>query len=179
MKWKVYMLLLTSVFGCSRSSSFDPKQLTPAERSRIMSSVIRYAGKLPPRVSSGSQFGREHDSFYAEQLREAVLEEVVEKDGYYFFLITQPAPSITTKRHATGGKIKFADNNTVEEYEEIFRTWKMAPETLKERSALLFKKMVNQEDLRPYYTKTAGTDYIEFPDERTFFSTQERKWVVK
>lgn len=179
MKLTGYVFLLISIVGCSKTESFDPDQLSSEERSRLMRGVIRYAGKLPPRVNSGAQFSSEHDMFYEEQLRDAILENVYKKDGYYYFLISQSAPSIVTKRHATGGRIKFSGEATVEDYEEVFRTWKLVPETLKIRSAVLFKKMVNGEDLRPYYAKTTGTDYIEFPDERTFFSKQERKWMVK
>jgi len=179
MKRAYYFVILLAFIACSSKESYDPSQLSSAEQNRLMHLIIRYAGDLPPRVAHGSQFGVEHNDFYEAQLKDAVLEKVYKKDGYYFFLVSQSAPSIAVKRHATGGKIKFTGTNAVEDYEEIFRTWKMFPDTLKARGAFLFNKMVKGENLSSYYAKNAGADYIEVPDERTYYSSDERKWKVR
>jgi hypothetical protein len=72
------------------------------------------------------------------------------------------------------------ENIRVTYYEEVFRTWKMAPDSLAKRGPLLFNKMVNGEDLVPYYSSRSGnTDYIEFPDDRTYFDTNQRIWRTK
>ena len=76
--------------------------------------------------------------------------------------------------------MKFSKTGQLLEYEEVFRTWKMLPDTLAKRSLFLFKKMVNDEDLSPYYASSSGnTDFIEFPDDRTYFDKKLRMWRVK
>jgi len=65
-------------------------------------------------------------------------------------------------------------------YEEVFRTWKLIPDTLKRRSYMLFDKMVAGESLDKFRTKyTAPEEYIEFPDDNTWFDVNAREWKVK
>jgi len=71
------------------------------------------------------------------------------------------------------------DDGSIGEYEEVFRTWKMVPDTLKKRSSFLFDKMVKGESLEPYYTIVTGDKYIEFPDERTYYDKSVREWKTK
>jgi hypothetical protein len=121
-----------------------------------------------------------YDSFYQQKASQIRFEQYFPKDDYYYFLISQPASSLVEKRHATGGRFQLNDKGEITTYEEIFRTWKMIPDTLRARSYLLFDKMVNAESLEPYYTQNSkGVDYIEFPDETTFYDVNSREWKVK
>ncbi len=84
------------------------------------------------------------------------------------------------KRVATGGRFKVTTNGKLDEYEEVFRTWKMVPDTLKERSLFLFDKLVKGEALDSYETRnSSGIEYIEFPDEKTYFDKDAKQWKTK
>jgi hypothetical protein len=55
----------------------------------------------------------------------------------------------------------------------------MIPDILKNRSYLLFDRMVKGESLEPYLTKSAGDQYIEFPDDKVFYDVENRRWTVR
>ncbi len=62
----------------------------------------------------------------------------------------------------------------------VSRIAPMEPDSLVKRSVFLFDKMVKGEDLEPFYSSRSGnTDYIEFPDDRTYFDTEQRIWRTK
>lgn len=76
--------------------------------------------------------------------------------------------------------MRFNEADSLTAYEEVFRTWKMVPDTLARRSELLFDKMVKGESLDPYLTKNSGgVEYIEFPDDRTYYDKLSRTWKLK
>jgi hypothetical protein len=76
-----------------------------------------------------------------------------------------------------GGYVTFAEDSSIAELEEVFRTWKQVPESLKKVNDLLFAKMVRGEDLSPYYTvNSKNTDYIEFPDEYVSYNKELKSW---
>jgi len=141
--------------------------------------IIRYVAKAPENVNATEKFKSEYDSYYQERASFCFLEQYYKEGNTQFFLVTQPAPSLVEKRHATGGRIILNEDGSVKEYEEIFRTWKMAPDTLKVRSYFLFDKMVKGESLEPFHTIVTGDKYIEFPDDRTYYDKAARQWRTK
>ena len=162
------------------SKSYDPDDsLTPQEKDKLLSAVVRYAVKAPENVQGDERFNKAYDGYYMERASTCRLERYYKDGGVVYFLISQPAPSIIDKRHATGGLLEMEDEKLVR-YEEVFRTWKMIPDTLKRRSYLLFDKMVKGESLDPFRTKfTAPEEYIEFPDDFTWYDGTDRTWKVK
>jgi hypothetical protein len=56
----------------------------------------------------------------------------------------------------------------------------MVPDTLAKREIILFDKLVRGEALESYLTKNSkGIEYIEFPDEHTYFDKGARQWKIK
>jgi hypothetical protein len=102
-----------------------------------------------------------------------------DEDNYIYFAVSKIAPSIKLKKTTTVGKLKFDKNDSIVFYQEAFRTWKMEPKELEEKTKLLFYKYLNNEDLSDYYTVNSNPEfYIEFPDEMTKFDTISRTWKV-
>jgi hypothetical protein len=77
---------------------------------------------------------------------------------------------------STGIRLKVSDDK-ITFYEEVFRTWRLPEDILLPRADTLFARMVNGEDLTPYYTASKADQYIEFPDEHTWYDTLARHWV--
>ena len=144
-----------------------------------MTKIIRYVAKAPENVGPGEKFKPEHDGYYQERMSQAILERYFVDSEVHYFLVSQPAPSLTEKRHATGGRFKLDQDGSLLEYEEIFRTWKMVPDTLRKRSYFLFDIMVKGESLEPFYAKSKGDQYIEFPDDITYYEKASRSWKTK
>jgi hypothetical protein len=174
-------LVLVSVFcHCSRDKKYDPdSQLSPQEKDKIMMTLIRYVAKAPENVNESEKFSDKYDLYYQERASQTKLEQYYVEGKQQYFLISQPAPSLVEKRHATGGKMLFDDTGNLLEYEEVFRTWKLIPDTLKRRSYFLFDKMVKGEPLTSYLTKNSSIEYIEFPDDNTFYDKTARRWKSK
>jgi len=165
---------------CSGSNEYNPDaSLSAAEKDKLKMTIIRYVARAPENISTTEKFKTEHDAYYQERANLCFLEQFYQSGNTQYFLVTQPAPSLADKRHATGGKIMVNDDGSIAEYEEVFRTWKMVPDTLRKRSYYLFDKMVKGESLEPFYTKSKGDQYIEFPDDQTFYDKSAREWKTK
>lgn len=176
----ISLLAIVSILlgSCSGNNDYRPEShLQVVEQDQLMNGVIRYISRSPDGVSPDDRFDPEHDEHYEEQKSAHRLDALFEDDNTYYFLVSRIAPSLTEKRVAIGGKVTMDENMHVQYYEEIFRTWKMEPDTLAKRGLFLFDRMVRGEDLTRYYANKSGnTDYIEFPDDRTYFDTQQRIW---
>jgi hypothetical protein len=175
------VFLLAVFCSCSKVREYDPaKQLTPQEKDQLMMKISRYIAKAPENINVTQRFLPQYDDHYRKKMSEARLEQFYKEGEDIFFLISQPAPSLKIKRHATGGKLQLDEKGDLKSYEEVFRTWKMTPDTLQVRSYFLFNKMVTGESLSPYYTENSnGIDFIEFPDDRTYFDKGSGSWRIK
>jgi hypothetical protein len=175
------LVLCVILWCCKPEPEFNPSnQLTGEEKREILTRIVRYVVKPPENVSPVDKFSTQYDEYYAAKLSEIRLDQYYQKDDEIFFLVSKPATHLKIKWHATGGKFKINGAGDLIDYEEIFRTWKMTPDTLKARSYFLFEKMVKEEPLEPYYTKNSKRiELIEFPDDRTFFDKNSRAWKQK
>jgi hypothetical protein len=182
MRIVVSVLLVFMVMDCSKSSVYEARfQLTPSEQEEILYTTIRYLGHLPKKGSHENKFEERFDHYYAQLAKDYILEAYhKEPEGYEYFLVSRIAPSLKVKKVATGVKMKRNDLGELEYYEEVFRTWRMEEAELKEKSLMLFSKMVHGADLDPYYSQNSGKEeYIEFPDGFVVYDVGERKWVLQ
>ncbi|MCS6833886.1 MAG: hypothetical protein NZ521_09955, partial [Flammeovirgaceae bacterium] len=98
------------------------------------------------------------------------------KEGYHYFMISRPAPSLKEKRTNIAGRFKLGEPHGFDFYEEIFRMYKMEEQERKEKGLFLFKLMLEKADLTPYWGVNHKDEYIEFPDPHNYFDLQERRW---
>lgn len=176
----IFALGLCLLTQCMNGRKYDPGTfLSPHEKDELMTKIIRYVAKAPENIGPDEKFKPEHDAYYQERISQSVLERYFVDGEEHYFLVSQPAASLIEKRHATGGRLKLNQDGSLKEYEEIFRTWKMVPDTLRERSYFLFEKMVSGESLEPYYSSRMGDQYIEFPDDITYYDKASRSWKTR
>lgn len=157
------------------------RYLDGKQRDEQLWKIIRYVAKAPEGLLYEERFYAPYDTFYQRQASRHRFEAYfVDKTGEHYFLVSRPAPSLYEKRVATGGKMRFDETGKLTEYEEVFRTWKMVPDTLKVRSLMLFDKMVKGEVLEPYYTRNSpNVEYIEFPDDINYYDKAKRRWLIR
>ena len=181
MKNFLALIFVIALAACTnQSDKYSPANQDPKELDANLWAMIRYLGKAPEGLTIPERFYPGYDSHYVEQMKIHTIDAWYEKGDVNYFLVSKRAPSMTEKRVATGGKIVFDENGKIKEYEEVFRTWKMVPDTLKMRAMFLFDKMVTSEPLQRYETKNSkGVEYIEFPDDVTYFDKIERTWKMK
>lgn len=177
----VFVVLILAVGSCSTKNDYTVSaHLTPQQQDEMMWKIIRYVGRAPEGLTFEERFYAPYDTFYHEQARIHKFDAYFVKGSTHYFLVSRKAPSLVEKRVATGGRFELGADGKISDYEEVFRTWKMVPDTLAKREMILFDKFVRGESLKPYETKNAGSvEYIEFPDERTYFDKQAKQWKTK
>jgi len=184
MKYLLFTLLLLFTFSCgiqSQQSDFSADNtLSELEQTDFLSSVIRYLGKLAPRANHQTKYLPEFNDYYDLLAKEHSLDlyHVDETSGVIYFLASRRAPSLHERRVSTGVVVSLDETGEITYYHEKFRTWKMDPDELSQKSAVLFAAMVKGEDLSSFYAINSGEEeYIEFPNEHTQFDTDQRRWV--
>ncbi len=174
-------LTLFLLNSCRREKDYNPTaHLSVPQQDQMMDKVIRYMAKSPDGITFDERFYKGYDEHYAEQKSLHRLDAYYVDGKVHYFLVSRIAPSLIVKRIAIGGTLELDAKGELISYEEVFRTWKMESDTLAKRSIFLFDRMVRGEDLQPYYSNISGnTDYIEFPDARTYFDKEKRMWRAK
>ncbi|HMP99279.1 MAG TPA: hypothetical protein PKC24_05810 [Cyclobacteriaceae bacterium] len=181
-KHTFFILISVLLISCSGGKDkYKPEtHLNLKEQDQVMRSIIRYVAKLPRRTADSLRMLDKYDDHYELQLsKHRLFRYYIDKNGEHFFLITRRAPSIYEKYVAVGGRMRYDKNGVIIEYEEVFRTWKLFENEINERAPYLFDLMIKGEDLTPYYTATAGFNYIEFPDDNVYYDKEVRAWRSK
>lgn len=182
MRYTIICLIIFAVAGCREKPRYAPdRYLSVAEQKAFKEEVSPYVAKAPRRVYDSLKFDTVYAKHYKKEAAQLdlIAYYIDKKTKTHYFLIGKIAPSIQPKWVATGGKLIYDEKRNIAEYEEIFRTWKLPRKELEERALYLFDLMVKGEDLTPYYTATAGFNYIEFPDENVYFDKKARMWKSK
>ena len=176
------IIISGAMVSCKGSNDYQPlSYLTTDEQDERMSQIIRYMGRAPEGLSMEERFYKAYDDHYREQQNLHRLDAYyIGEDKKHYFLVSRVAPSLTKKRVAFGGALQVDQAGQLTMYEEVFRTWKMSPDTLATRSMFLFDKMAQGEKLDAWYSgKSRNTDYIEFPDDLTYFDIGSRSWKTR
>lgn len=176
------IILLMCLSGCSFENKYQPDAyFSDTELDEMKWKIIHYLAKAPEKRGTRNVFDKDFDDYYRKQANAHRVDlYYIDRDTRTnYFLISRQAPSLIEKRVATGGYMKFDDQGNLVEYEEVFRTWKMVPDTLARRASMLFDKMVHNQPLELYYTKNSnGVDYIEFPDDHVTYDKSKRAWIT-
>ena len=123
----------------------------------------------------------EKKAYYEEQASKYQWHFVHQKDGGFYYFVSRPAPSLYGKRMGIGGFFRSPDQLNIVGFREDFHTFKMKPDDLQRKGAVLFEKLVNREDLSSYYhdRKTEKEEWIEFPDPITYYDSTSQSWKMK
>lgn len=179
----LYCILFLTLISCKQEpKNISPKTYLNAEQQQQFKlKIIRYIDRLPKYATETNKFESRFDEEYLKKASDCeLLFYFKNTDNSIYFAISKIAPSMKIKKTATVGKIKLDAKNDITSYEEVFRTWKMEPKELEEKTEMLFRKLINDEDLTAYYTKNSNPEfYIEFPDDNTFYDTISRNWKTK
>lgn len=175
------LVLFTACGSKSISVEIAPeKSLTTAAHDSFKIEIIRFVGKLPGKANHASKFDTTYDTYYATLAEQHKLEFYHIDENNHYFLLSRIAPSLDEKYVAIGGKLKRNAAGEIEYFEEVFRTWKMPSAEMKTTAEMLFRKMIHQEDLSPYYTENTKDEFIiEFPDKDVQYNVEQRRWISK
>jgi hypothetical protein len=150
---------------------------TASQEASIKMELVRKTARKP----EGNPEPMEVEAYFQEQLKNCQWHFAHEKNGGFYFLISRPAPSLYGKRTGIGGFFSSPDRMAIKGFREHFHMFKMKPEDVVSRGAVLFEKMVNGEDLTPYYhdRKSEKEAWIEFPDDLVYYDSLAQKWMMR
>lgn len=175
----VLFLTMLSLAACTANRDYDvSSHLSSFEQEAFKRSIIRYVAPLPEKAIEENRFDARFDDHYASQTDRVRLDKYFPSpDGYIYFEVSRIAPSFKVKRVATAGRLRYDKNGEIEEYEEVYRTWKMEEEELAAKTKLLFSRFIAGGELTPYLTTNSDEEYIEFPDNQVRYDKQLRRWI--
>lgn len=161
-----------------READFDAtKNLNAEEQLLFLQKIIYNVGKWPESANKNTVKNAHYNEDFEKEVKLHTLKYYFTKNDTIYFGVWKVAPSLEQKFRLTAGKLTMGENGPIY-YEEIFRTWKMTPEKLKEKGSILFAKLLNGEDLSPYYNHNSGEEeWIEFPDIDVNWDQKEQTWV--
>ena len=169
-------ILAVSFWSCSgEDSRYKPEDyFTSGQMEAIKLQLVLKTCKKP----EGNLTMPEIEAYYQEEAKTYQWHFAHETDKGFYFLISRPAPSLYGKRSAIGGFFSTPDHMQIRGFKEIFHTFKMKPAELIKNGGVLFEKMVNGQDLRPFYHSRAKDKegWIEFPDELNYYDSTSQSW---
>lgn len=184
MRYFSFLFLLLCFVSCKNEPVVIETNayLNAEQQENFKNAIIRYADRLPKRATHETKFDTVFDAEYKRQAAssEVLFYHIDSTSNTHYFALAKMAPSMIEKKVAVVGKLQYDKNGAISDYEESFRTWKMEVPELKTKTAEMFTKFVNGEDISPYYTANSnGAFYIEFPDDRTYYDKKKRMWQTK
>lgn len=164
--------------GCNRDRYNPSNELDGDEQARLVRQMVYYSTKLPPNAAEFDKFDPKYNWYYDRAAAECALLKFCktpEPDTWYFMMARQ-ARSLTPMQEGIAGKVKLNADGSLIDYEEVFRIWKMPADTLKERGAMLFDRMVRGKDLSLFSPKYQGDKFIELPTDGYYFDKLTKRW---
>jgi hypothetical protein len=174
---KCFLIITFAVAACNNNSSDPADHLSKKDMDDALWEIVHYAAKRPPGALPEIVFDKEFEEYYRSVVTDYKWLHVRpnESNGYYF-LISRPARSITPMVEGIAGSFRMQADSLVE-YEEIFRMWKMPAADLDVKGKAMFDRMVAGNDLSVYYPKFTGDQYIEVPDGKFVYDNEKRQWL--
>jgi hypothetical protein len=175
----ITLFVISFALCACKHDRYDPSnELCKDEQARLVRQMVYYSTKVAPNASDQDKFDQKYNWYYDRAAAESSLVKFFpapEQDVWYFF-VARAARSVTPMQEGIAGKVKLNADRSVADYEEVFRVWKMHPDTLKERGAMLFDRMVRGKDLSLFYPKFQGDKFIELPTENYYYDKLTKRW---
>jgi hypothetical protein len=175
----IVILSVSMLFACnSNTYRVDEVNIPSDQQQELKESIIRYLGKMPDKATPTTRFSSSFDEHYGKELKKYQLTHYYEAGNQKsYFVFIRRAPSIKEKFVATAGYV-VKNNDSIVEYAESFRTWKMEMDELLPKVDMLFSSLIKGRDLSMYYPENSGeAEYIEFPNSETYYDKEQRIWI--
>lgn len=176
----IFVALFVSCKNENTVNTNPSAYLTEEQQSEFKYSIIRWAGKRAPKVTDTTLYDPQFEDYYKKLAAKHELKSyyIDSFTGLHYFMLYRIAPSIYVKKVALGGRLKYDDENNISYYEEIFRTYKMPEAELDEKATRIFQDLILTNSIDKYLFKnTQPEEYIEFPDDETYYDIDNREWV--
>ncbi len=172
----VFMVLVC--IGCKQSvrNTRPEDYFTEGQEKSLRMQIVLKTAKKP----EGSLTPPEIEAYYQQEAGSYQWHYLHEKYDRFYFFISRPAPAQFEKRIGIGGFFISPDRMHIRGFREIFNTYKMKRDDLLKKGGVLFDKMVNGQNLKPYHSafNPSVGEWIEFPDRNVAYDSLSQSWKL-
>jgi|LakMenEpi03Aug12_release.lakeMendotaPanAssembly.Ray.scaffolds.fasta_scaffold704041_1 hypothetical protein len=181
----VFPGLMFLITGLWIAISCQPKQaesriqnpdavFSASQKQELLRQIVRKIAKPPEALYKTD----ETEAYYKQQTDLHQWHFVAADGNRYYYFVSRPAPSLYKKRVGLSGVFYSSDRLEIKGFKEVFRTFKMKPEELEQKGALLFEHLISGNPLDDYLPGNKGDEeWIEFPDALNRYDSTSQKWV--
>lgn len=149
----------------------------PKKRDSLLTDIITYVYTRPQYVDWNSRFNPEYRKYYVSQIPKFTIDRFYrDSNGTHYFFIIRPARGVQSTIRGVGGRFTIDESFNIITFEEVFNTPAMPLSEVQTRGRELFISMVKSGNINDYLK---NPDYVEWPNEMTYYDTIRHEWLVK
>lgn len=181
----IFTCLVFLFFACNSSKSKTDLSDYKINYEGLLDTIIPHFAKDHDTIPKALKFSPKYKFYYDLQKQERNYQwmHYAEADnGFSYFLLKRDESSIKRDKFiAICGRFKRLENGRIDSssYEEIFWTWKMKEDELKEKALVLFEKAIANRSLDDYTPEKSKDEWIEFPGNGVFYDKASQTWKTK
>ena len=175
----IFSIIALIFFSCGNNSAeYDPLNTFDAsQRDSLLTDLITYIYVKPSGADQQTKFSSEFRQRYVEQLPKFKwLRHHLEESGEHYFYLIRPARNVHGHKRGVCGKFRLDEAGKIIDFEELFNTPMIPEEEAVKKGEEMFAWLVKKGDFKKYYL---NKEYIEFPDERSFYDKKLLEWSYK
>lgn len=170
------VLFLVALSACK--DKYDPDAyLSASVKDSTLADIITYLYIKPNGATNQGRFDLRFRSYYVQQLDKfELVYYYISNDGLHHFYVVRPARGLQGVTRGAGGVFKKDSSGKITAFREVFNTPIANKEDLVKRGRELFLYMLKNGNVDGY---KQNPDYIQWPDETTYYDTLNYEWTVK
>jgi hypothetical protein len=167
------VLFLLACKGKYEVSSYYSKP----EQDSLLADIITYVFNKPTYANSDTRFEPRYRKYYLSHIKDfQFLHYFIDENKTHYFYLIRPARGPQGNLRGVGGYFKKDQNGKITSFKEVFNTPIDTREQLALKGAELFKWMTVHGNVTDYLK---NPDYIEWPNQMTYYDTLQHEWLVK
>lgn len=185
MKSFFYIVLALTIFSACKHEKTYSLTDYKIDYDGLLDTILPHFSKLHDSIPENQRFLPKNRHYMTVHKKEREYEwryYTQAPDGYSYFMISRLEPSIKRDKYASiCGRFKRKADGSLDSasYEELFWTWKMKMPELKEKSAILFKQIVEKGEVNRYLPEVSKGEWIMFPDKNVRYDKATQSWIAK
>jgi hypothetical protein len=148
-----------------------------AEQDSLIADIITYVYTKPTYATWQNRFEQKYRRYYVSSIKDFQLQPYfIDKNNTHYFYLIRPARGPNGNIRGVGGSFKMDNDGKISSFREIFNTPITTKEQLEVKGAELFNWMTTHGNVNDYLK---NPDYIEWPNQMTYYDTVQHQWLVK
>ncbi|HMQ06984.1 MAG TPA: hypothetical protein PKC30_06755 [Saprospiraceae bacterium] len=174
----IFFFFAFLIMACQTPDSFEFSHHVPdkEQRDSILTDIVIYIYKVPRGVRKENKFNPEYRHLYEnESGKFNMIKYHIDNEGIHSFFLIRPVRShLAEHRRGVFGRFSLDDQMKIRNFEELANTPRLTEEEIIEKGNYLWQDLMYFKNLDRYFL---NKDYIEFPDDRVRYDSQNKEWT--